>query len=254
MGWGHPIRAAIDKYDSLASNFRPPIGHYRWIVVTNLNTLNSAKWAHVMLSEIMDAIEKSCDEREACTGMRTGGKSALALYKAWLKLPGFSSLKNIHFYFGDERCVPPYHVESNYGLAVRTLFQHGVPPSCNVFRIPAEYPDREATAKMYEAQLPERLDILLLSMGEDGHIASLFPHSSALFETRRRMVHVMAPRPPFARLTVTPSVITGARHVFVMALGAAKASTFREARLAPYDIAGLPARLVLNAKWFLGNL
>lgn len=183
--------------------------------------------------------------------MLTGGRSAESMYRTWAARPEFGRLRNVQFYFSDERCVPPDHPESNYGLAMRTLFQHGVPYSCEVIRILAELPDHDAAATAYEAKLPERLDALLLSVGEDGHIASLFPHSSALLETRRRVVYVNTPKPPVERITVTPGVITQAHHVFVMALGQIKADLYKQAQIDPHNIASLPARLVLNATWFL---
>ncbi len=199
----------------------------------------------------MAAVEQICHARGSCSIMLTGGRSAERLYLAWAAFPKFSRLSNVQFYFGDERCVPPDHPDSNYGLAMRTLFQHGVPLSCRVIRIEAEQTNREAAAAAYEAQLPERLDVLLLSVGENGHIASLFPHSSALLETCRRVVPVRAPKLPTDRITVTPKVLTQANQIFVMAFGKNKAAVYSQAQLAPQDIAAFPCRLVLNATWFL---
>ena len=79
------------------------------------------------------------------------------------------------FYFGDERCVPPDHDESNYGMEMQTLFSHGVPIECSVFRMEADAIDIEAAAQRYADLLPDSIDVILLGVGEDGHIASLFP-------------------------------------------------------------------------------
>jgi 6-phosphogluconolactonase len=214
--------------------------------------LNSAKWTHEVAEVVMNAVTRAYKARGEFSVMITGGRSAECLYKTWAAMPDFAGLTNIRFFFGDERCLPPNHPESNYGLAMRTLFRHGIPKTCEVMRMSAELPDPEVAAATYEALLPERIDVLLLSMGEDGHIASLFPQSLSLFETRRRVVHVIAPKPPFGRLTVTPSVITQAHQVFVISIGKVKARVYRRAQLAPQDIAEIPARLVLNANWFLG--
>ena len=67
--------------------------------------------------------------------MLTGGGSAARLYKAWRDLPAFQQMTGVSFYFGDERCVPPDNSESNYGMAMQTLFSHGVPIECSVFRM-----------------------------------------------------------------------------------------------------------------------
>jgi len=215
-------------------------------------SLHSVLWTREVAAVLMSAVTRAYKARGECSVMITGGRSAKCLYETWAALPDFAGLTNIRFFFGDERCLPPNHTESNYGLAMRTLFRHGIPKSCEVMRMSGEHPDPEVAAATYEALLPERIDVLLLSMGEDGHIASLFPHSLSLLETRRRVVHVVAPKPPLERLTVTPVVINQARQVFVISIGKVKTQVYRRAQLAPQDITEIPARLVLNANWFLG--
>lgn len=213
--------------------------------------VETATWANAAATLVMAAVEQNCQARGTCSVMLTGGRSAAQLYEAWAALPAFSKLRNVHFFFGDERCVPPDHPESNYALVLHTLFQLGVPHACTVTRMDAEQANRAAAAAAYEAQLPDKLDVLLLSMGEDGHIASLFPHSPALLETCRGVVPVSGPKPPTERLTITPPMIAQATQVFVMALGPAKATVYKQAQAEPQNFASLPARLVLSATWFL---
>jgi 6-phosphogluconolactonase/glucosamine-6-phosphate isomerase/deaminase len=85
-------------------------------------------------------------------------------------------------------------------------------PPAQVHRMPAERPDREAAADEYARRLPERLDLVILGVGEDGHTASLFPGSSALSERVRKVLAVVGPKAPPHRLTVTPPVIAAARE------------------------------------------
>lgn len=205
----------------------------------------------MLATSLMNTILKICIMRGSCSVMLTGGRSAEHLYLAWAGLPEFDTMRGVRFFFGDERCVPPNHPESNYGMVMRTLFSSGVPPTCEVVRMVAERVDRESAAIAYSEQLPERIDILLLSIGEDGHIASLFPRSPALFQTSKRVVPVWAPKWPQSRLTVTPPLIEKAMEVFVMALGTAKAKVYKLAKTEPHDIVTVPARLVLNGYWFL---
>lgn len=213
--------------------------------------VEAATWASAAANLVMEAIVQTCLAQGSCSVMLTGGRSAGRLYEAWAALPEFDQMRHVDFYFGDERCVPPDHPESNCGLAMCTLFQHGVPAACSVIRMVADQADSDAAAAAYEQLLPDRLDVLLLSVGEDGHIASLFPYSDALLETRRRVVPVCVPKPPYERLTVTPPLIAAAAQVFVMAIGSAKAAVFKQAQAEPQAIAALPARLVLSATWFL---
>jgi 6-phosphogluconolactonase len=202
-------------------------------------------------SLIQGRIDTILLEHSACSVMLTGGRSAAQLYMAWSDLPAFQQITGVRFYFGDERGVPRDNPESNYGMAMRTLFHQGVPAGCAVFRMEADDPDRETAAHRYGETLPDRVDVMLLGVGEDGHIASLFPGSGALHETTRPVVPVIVPKPPRERMTITPTVIARARSVFVLAAGAAKAAVLARALKAPNDVTTLPACLVLNATWLL---
>jgi 6-phosphogluconolactonase len=134
-----------------------------------------------------------------------------------------------------------------------TLFHGGLPEYAQIFRMEAESIDIEAAAESYAALIPQVIDVLLLGVGEDGHIASLFPHSEALDITHRLVVPVVGSAPPFRRLTITPHIIKSAREVFILALGQQKRSIYEEALRHPGDIKAIPARLVLNRTWIFGD-
>lgn len=210
-------------------------------------------WPKLAASHIQDCINTILREQSRCSVMLTGGRSAERLYREWSEHPAFQLLQGVTFYFGDERCVPPDHSDSNYGMVMQTLFQRGVPAGCSVFRMEADNPDHGAGALAYGAALPKAIDVMLFGVGEDGHIASLFPGSTALQETDRRVVPITSPKPPHHRLTITPAVITQARYLFVLATGPVKAAVLCDALKTPNDFATLPARLVLNATWLLDN-
>ena len=99
--------------------------------------------------------------------------------------------------------------------------------------------------------MPDSIDVLLLGVGEDEHIASLFPNNASLQECKRRVVHITGPKPPFERLTITPPVIAQAESIFVLATGPAKAAILSMARQAPGNFNAVPVRLVLGATWLL---
>jgi 6-phosphogluconolactonase len=96
---------------------------------------------------ISDNINSVLIEKGKCSVVLTGGRSETRLYKAWCDLPAFQQMTGLSFYFGDERCVPSDHAESNYGLAIQTLFPHGVPTECAVFRKETDAIDLETAAK-----------------------------------------------------------------------------------------------------------
>jgi 6-phosphogluconolactonase len=152
--------------------------------------------------------------------------------------------EHVALYFGDERCVPPDDPESNYRLAKEALIDPvGEASFQAVHRIRGEAEDVEAEAERYAALLPPTLDLVLLGIGEDGHTASLFPHDPALLDTERRVLPVVGPKPPPARITLGPSVIVGARRVILLATGHGKSGAVARALEGPEDAHATPAQL-----------
>jgi 6-phosphogluconolactonase len=221
------------------------------VMQPEIKQCETTDWPMKAAGLISDSIKSVLAEQGKCSVMLTGGRSAERLYKAWRDLPAFQKMTGVSFYFGDERCVPPDHAESNYGMAKQTLFPHGASTGYSVFRMEADDTDQEAAAQRYADLLPDSIDVLLLGVGEDGHIASLFPNNASLQERKRRVIPITGPKPPFERLTITPQVITKARSVFVLATGSAKAAMLCTALTNPNDIATLPVRLTLGGTWLM---
>ncbi len=158
----------------------------------------------------------------------------------------------VHFFWGDERCVPPDHADSNYRMARLALFDHVNIPSGNIHRIHAEKDPFQA-ADEYEAELYQffkgrgdqvRLDLVLLGMGEDGHTASLFPGTAALEETERLVVANEVPQLATWRITLTAPVLNAAHNVLFLVSGASKAETLHAVMEGGYRPHELPAQLV----------
>jgi 6-phosphogluconolactonase len=137
----------------------------------------------------------------------------------------------IHFFWGDERCVPPDHPGSNYRVAREALLDHLSLPTCNIHRIQGEL-EPESAARGFAADLRAffgsswpSFDLILLGLGNDGHTASLFPTSVALKEKERPALAVVARYEdrPAHRVTLTLPAINAARQVLFLVSGAAKA-------------------------------
>jgi 6-phosphogluconolactonase len=211
-------------------------------------------WAQSLALRLCDVVAESLLRRGVCHIMLTGGRSAARLYTTWaIKLAAADWQGKVNFYFGDERCVPPDDPDSNYRLALATLFPQGVHASAVLHRIEAEEADGDTVARRYESALPERIDIILLSMGEDGHIASLFPFGEGLYESTRRVLFVRGRTPSDRRITITPPVLSSAREIFVMALGDGKRALHARLFGDVADIDTFPARLVLGRTWIFGD-
>jgi 6-phosphogluconolactonase len=163
-----------------------------------------------------------------------GGSVATSCFPALASLP--LPWKDIHFFWADERAVPPSDPESNYGLADRLWLTPARVPITSVHRMAADVSDLPAAAGDYASQLTRLvgveavLDLVLLGMGPDGHIASLFPGHPLLAEREHLVAAVFdSPKPPPRRLTLTMPVIANARRVIVVAFGASKAEALGEA-------------------------
>lgn len=140
-----------------------------------------------------------------------------------------------HFFFSDERHVPPDHAESNYRMVNEAMFSRVPVPPENIHRIPAEDPVAEDAAKAYEAELRKffgeaipAFDLLLLGLGEDGHTASLFPHSPALKETERLVVAPWVEKFNAYRITMTLPVLNNGKSVVFLVTGTSKAEVLKE--------------------------
>jgi len=132
-------------------------------------------------------------------------------------------------WFGDERCVPPDDERSNYGLARRTLFDR-LARLPEVHRIRGELPPAEA-ADAYEAELGQTaLDLVLLGLGPDCHVASLFPGTPQLAVLDRRVTSGPPGLDPRVdRITLTLPALTAAGSIVVLVTGASKAAAVERA-------------------------
>jgi|SRR5215210_5057167 len=149
-----------------------------------------------------------------------------------------SDWKDVHFWFSDERCVPPDDEESIFRLVRETL----VAPGAEVHRAQGELgPDAAALA--YAQELDEVvLDVALLGMGPDGHTASLFPGHPALAAQGITAGVRNSPKPPPERITLTVPYLNSAGRIVLVATGSAKADALARVVAGPDD--AIPASLL----------
>jgi 6-phosphogluconolactonase len=178
---------------------------------------------------IVAAAESAIEFRDSFSIVLSGGSTPKALYTLLATEEVRTSIDwtKVHVFFGDERCVPPDHAESNYRMAREALLAKVPVPGDNVYRIRGEADPAEA-AQDYDDTLREYFadtgpDVALLGMGDDGHTASLFPRTEALQETRRRCVANFVPKLNKWRLTLTAPFLNRSKQVLILVVGAAKA-------------------------------
>jgi len=160
----------------------------------------------------------------------------------------------IHFFWGDERHVPPDHPDSNYRMASEAMLSKVPIPLENVHRIKSEMADAEEAARDYEqvlekffklenGQLP-RFDLVVLGMGSDGHTASIFPDSDVINEKRRLVVAPWVEKLRSYRITLTPPVLNKAASTIVLVSGAKKAEILHKVLEGEYRPEFFPAQLI----------
>ncbi len=185
----------------------------------------------------------------------SGGSTPKALYsllagQIFQPLVPWSS---VYFFWGDERCVPPDHPESNYGMARVTMLEKVPVPTENVYRVPTEEGNAQRVAAAYERILrtffvlnegqQPRFDLILLGMGEDGHTASLFPGTAALQETGTVTANDIQ-KSGTHRITLTIPAINQAAHIVFMVSGPSKTSVLQEVLEGQYQPTRLPSQSI----------
>ena len=166
----------------------------------------------------------------------TGGSTPKVAYERAAELR--QDWSGVDFWFTDDRCVPPDHEHSNFGMADRALLSRA--EGATVHRMRGELGPEEGAAA-YEAELdelgPEVLDLILVGVGPDAHICSLFPGDAALAERERGVVGVETPgmAPLVSRITLTLPVVNAGRQIVFLVTGEDKAEAVRRVFAGPPD-------------------
>jgi 6-phosphogluconolactonase len=206
------------------------------------------------------AVAVALQERSVSYAMvsLTGGSTPRRLYELLARDPWRARIPwaQIHLFWGDERNVPPDHPESNYGMARDALIAHVPIPAGQVHRMHGELPAAEA-ASQYARELEaafagarredRRFDVMLLGLGEDAHIASIFPGSPVLLERDRRVSATWAEHLNAHRITLTPPALLDSHRITMLVAGARKAGAVKAALEGAEDVERYPAQLLRRA-------
>jgi 6-phosphogluconolactonase len=207
---------------------------------------------------VASTIESAIATSGRCRLALSGGSTPRATYErlAESDLSSQIAWDKLQVFFGDERIVPPTDASSNYRMAREAMFDRVPLPAENVHRIQGEL-EPAAAAEKYALELgAEPLDIVLLGMGDDGHVASLFPGSAELLRTDRTVLPSRAPVVPHDRVSIALPVINAARVVVLLVTGESKAGRVAEVfQERASGAARLPAARVAPRRgelhWFL---
>jgi 6-phosphogluconolactonase len=165
--------------------------------------------------------------------------------------------RSVQLFFGDERCVPPDHPDSNYRMVREALIGRVPIAAENVHRIKGETADPHLAASEYQQQLVDffslrkrtlsglpRFDVVLLGMGPDGHTASLFPGTPAVREQTKWVCAPLVPKLSAHRITLSAPVLSNGERITFLVAGADKAETLKRVIQGPFQPDVLPSQLI----------
>lgn len=215
--------------------------------------------AQAAVEIFIQTAETAIRERELFSVSLSGGSTPQALYQLLASEP-FSERVDwarTQIFWGDERCVPPDHPDSNYFKA-KTMMLDDVPvPENNIHRILAEHPPEQAAQEYEEtllsffSSLPSReerenasFDLVLLGMGDDGHTASLFPGTPAIHEETRWTAAQYIDKLASWRITLTPAILNRASLVVFLVSGAGKSDTLQRVIYGSYQPERYPSQVI----------
>jgi len=211
---------------------------------------------------LRDRINEVLSARAHCHIALSGGNTPRSLYALMAGDPYREEIAwdRLRFFFGDERCVPHDHPDSNFRMARESLFNPAGIDTKTVFPVGTSMPPRQA-AIAYEKTLRAQLgtdgafDIILLGLGDDAHTASLFPGNDVLEERNSWVKEVYVASLNAWRITFTVPLINAAKTIVFLAHGASKAAAAKHVLEGTHDPHSYPAQFIVpvsgEVHWFL---
>lgn len=204
---------------------------------------------------IAELIRQAVAERGQCRISLSGGSTPRGVYErlAGRDLPW----SNIHWFWGDERNVPPDDPESNYRMVCEAMLNHVPAPVANIFPVPVNIADPAAAAIEYEQSLKDVFgaspvwDLVLLGMGDDAHTASLFPATAALEQSERIFVENWVEKFDAYRYTLTAPAINTGREIWFLVAGEAKRDALAQVLGNERNPQQYPSQLIHPTRWFV---
>ena len=224
---------------------------------------SDSEWTKLAVQTITSHASEAIQNRGYFSLVLSGGSTPEPVYSelASTQLHGLVDWERVFIYWGDERCVPPTHKESNYRMAKLSLLDHVPIPRENVFRMMGEIHPEDA-AYEYEQAInkfffgkEKRFDTILLGVGDDGHIASLFPGTDGLKEKNRWALATRHPQSNLNRITLSYPAINTSRHIVFLVKGKQKSEIITDVIQNPNQPPDYPAKGItgkeLPPKWIL---
>jgi len=207
--------------------------------------------ARALKTEIQEFLESTFSK--SVNIALSGGSTPRTIYEKWATIQDNSLWRNVHFFWGDERCVPPNHEDSNYKMTYKSFLSKIQISSSQIHRIRGEEnPETEATRyenEIYntvpaDAKGVPQFHWILLGIGNDGHTASIFPDSDLMLGKRKIVGIVRHPTTGQKRVSFGLKLINSAKRVTFLITGREKAKTLGDIINGNPDSLKYPAALV----------
>lgn len=214
---------------------------------------SEAEWVHLATETITYQANQAINERGFFSLVLSGGSTPAPVYQSLAADQTQTEIdwERWYIFWGDERCVPPNHPESNYKMASEALLEHVPIPKDNIVRIKGEL-DPKASARIYEQEIEKffagkemRFDTVLLGVGSDGHTASLFPGQKT--QAQKHWV-IPAPHPTSSvmRISLTFQAINTSRNIIFLVKGREKSMIVAEAIQNQENEPNYPVKYILG--------
>lgn len=227
------------------------------------DTLSLSK---IAATRFIDAAREAVQARGRFAVALTGGSSPLHMYQLLAQSPNREAVPwgQVHVFWGDERGVPLADERSNAKMAFDNLLDTVPVPRDQIFTMWDSTKTPDANARRYEALLrgyfpdaAKTFDLVLLGLGDDGHVASMFPGTDVLQEQERWVQAYYLPAQEMFRITLTAPIINAARKVLFLTFGEKKAEALRQVLEGPYRPEQYPAQLIKpghgTIAWLVGK-
>jgi len=210
-------------------------------------------WAKATSTYLENYIRDTLGSFGVCNIALTGGRSAEILYQYFSSYKDLLMKEGINYFFSDERCVEPYDNDSNFKMASQVLFKNCEIEKIKLHRIKAEQSDLDNVCRDYASILPKKMDLIILGLGDDGHIASIFPNSKEIWE-RKSVIYLRDSRSNRMRISFGSQYLLSSRKIIVLAYGDRKSMIYSQALNDFNNIYRMPCRLVLHGDWFMTKI
>jgi 6-phosphogluconolactonase len=214
--------------------------------------------AHGAADAFVEIVAGVLADRDVARVALAGGSTPKEMYRL-LASPSYRERvewRRLEIFFGDERCVPPDHPDSNYKMARQALLDHVPLGADRVHRVLGELSPPEAAAHYQQTLIRvagdmPRLDLVLLGMGPDGHTASLFPGTPVLDERNLLVAPVWVDKLESWRVTMTVPVLSAAAHVVIVTAGEQKADALAKALDGPRGAVPITLIRAADERWLV---